>query len=260
VRDSHANLSLLVVVVVGAVVVSWLLRKQWKANPLQGEDWCFVLYLFAAVALVISFLPPPDFVAAGRSGNLSPARLALILGVAASVLGGLLHVWLARRGALITWELRRRYVAGVALMAVIAVAFALAERAGVGQFGVLLGFLTLIFLLVALWVLLQVLRFLFGPGQRIARYLRDGKAEEAVRVGEAVPLDRRDAQTEWNLAVAYEAVGRIEDAEALWARLEERTDLPEQMATALQQRAEQMEQPASPSPGGTMAGHGSTSR
>ena len=133
----------------------------------------------------------------------------------------------------------------------------LAQRAGVGRalhLWVGLGCLTLIAVLVALWVLPQVARFWFAPGQRIARCLRDGKAEDAVRVGEAVPPDRRDVQTEWNLAVAYEAVGRMEDAEALWTRLGERPDLPEQMATALQQRADQVDQPDSPSPGGSQQG------
>jgi len=172
VPDSHANLSLLVVVAIAAVVVIWLLRKQWKADPLQGEDWCFVLYLFAAISLVISFLPPPDFVAAGRSGSLSPARLALVLGLAALVLGGLLHLRLARRGALIPWERRRRYVGGVALAAAIAVAYALAERAGFARMLYLwvpLGFVLLTLLLVGLWALPQVARFWFAPGQRIAR-------------------------------------------------------------------------------------------
>ena len=41
----------------------------------------------------------------------------------------------------------------------------------------------------------------------------------------------------WNLAVAYEVVGRKDEAEALWTKLGKRPDLPEAMAAALRQRA-----------------------
>ena len=40
----------------------------------------------------------------------------------------------------------------------------------------------------------------------------------------------------WNLAVAYEAVGRKDEAEVLWRKLGGRPDLPEAMAEALRQR------------------------
>jgi hypothetical protein len=77
---------------------------------------------------------------------------------------------------------------------------------------------------------------LYRPGNRTARKLQRNRVEEATRIGEAVPIAKRDFPTRHNLAVAYGGSGQKEIALTLISELEKTTELPKPLTKEAHQQ------------------------
>jgi pentatricopeptide repeat protein len=112
-------------------------------------------------------------------------------------------------------------------LAALAVVFRWLERSGVSVglwLGLFLGGCLVLTLI--LWVLHAYLKGRNALSTRMGRLIVEGRAAEAIELGEAVPPDARDAFVLHSLAAAYCESGDLDRAEALFTELRARPDLP----------------------------------
>ena len=228
--ESTAHILLQVAVVGGAGLVGFLLltrRVSWGESLRPGCWFCFP-YWFGAVSCVLGLIvPEPEWRRPICEGGPPFTMVITGTGLGLLLLGAVIHLVLWRQGRLAgTSEGRSGPLFALAL-AVFAVVFRWLERCGV-TVGLWLGlvFGGCLVLTLILWVLHAYLRGRNALSTRMGRLIVEGRAAEAIELGEAVPPDARDAFVLHSLAAAYCDSGDIHRAEALFTELRARPDLP----------------------------------